>query len=971
MLKYVLLLLGLCSFVIIHAQPQKSADHHCVHFSAGANPDDYLPKTIIFRLKARYRPYCHHDSIALQSLNALFEQWDVRKVSRKFPPSQHASRKKYLPDQEDDNKHIDLSMIYEIRYQGNTQLKHALNALCRTGTIVYAQPHYVQHYFYQPDDPASDTGAEQYYLDNVQAYEAWNIEKGDSGVVVGVIDSGIDTDHPDLADNIHTNEDDPVDGIDNDGDGYVDNHEGWDLVGADYQNPSPDNDPSVTDDNNMHGVHVSGISSAVTDNSTGIAGVGFNCPVMPVKASADNDYRASDSLALIMRGYEGIVYAADAGADIINCSWGGSASGQYEQEVVDYATKDRNCLIVVSAGNAGNDDIYYPAYFKNTLAVAATDEDDIATDFTNYGGHVDISAPGYQIYSTHFDDTYTSFSGTSMSAPVVAGGAALIRSHYPGYSPAQIKYLMRATADDIYHLDSNNTEKLKGKLGAGRLNLYRALSAQTPAIEMVDHELDKINPVGGDTVALSGTFTNLLQATSDSLLISMRFSHPDARILDSTFYPGMMEQGDTVNNQSNPFRFVLDSGIAADTISIKITFSDASSGYEDFAFIAAGVNRNYINIEKNQIATTLTNIGRTGYFGDNAAAGQGFVFDATNLLYETGLMIATGSGQLSNTVRPAVVDNNTAWDQDFYALSTIQLADDQSAADFTYQTVFHDSLAGNDRVGVKVKQQTYVWTEAPDHKYIIQEYHIQNQRNDELENLYAGLYSDWDIPVANRNQVSWDAQRGLGYVNNVYGEAPYAAGVRVLNSQDYAFYAIDNDDTEPALGVYDGFTDEEKRSALSSGVDRTSAGGSDGNDVSMVNGAGPYTLAPGETVHVAFAIMADSTLAGLQQSADEAYDKYSAVISSVQNNDAGAAAFSVYPNPVQAGSKVHYDVPHHDNSMMNGDMLILNASGQTLMRKPLQKASGTVSFGHLEPGLYMLKITSDNRVYTSKLMITP
>src|SRR5262249_48610015 len=153
--------------------------------------------------------------------------------------------------------------------------------------------------------------------------------QGDTTVLIGIVDTGVQWDHPDLAANIWINPGEwgpdghggfkQSNGIDDDSDGYVDDYHGWDFMGADYANPVPDNDPGPHSTLLAHGTHVAGIADAATNNITGIAGVGFTCRIIPVKTSADNDNRGGGPF--IERGFEGIVYAADRGARVINCSW--------------------------------------------------------------------------------------------------------------------------------------------------------------------------------------------------------------------------------------------------------------------------------------------------------------------------------------------------------------------------------------------------------------------------------------------------------------------------------------------------------------------------------------------------------------------------------------------------------------------------------------------------------------------------
>lgn len=272
---------------------------------------------------------------------------------------------------------------------------------------------------------------------DISAPEAWNISTGSSDVIVAVIDSGVDYNHEDLAENC--------------------------LSGFDFVNF--DEDPM---DDNGHGTHCAGTISAVTDNSIGIAGVSWNSKILPVKVF---DATGVSNTALEIMG---IVYAEEQGADIISCSWGSHIYSEALKETID----STNALFVCSAGNDGydNDEIpYYPAGYNsaNIISVGASDEFDMLTWFSNYGAvSVDLLAPGEDIYSTLPGD-YGFMDGTSMSVPFVSGTAALIKSEKPGYDAGQIKNLILNSVDQKFWL---NTTCVTG----GRLNAYKPLSLVLP-----------------------------------------------------------------------------------------------------------------------------------------------------------------------------------------------------------------------------------------------------------------------------------------------------------------------------------------------------------------------------------------------------------------------------------------------------------------------------------------------------------
>ena len=297
---------------------------------------------------------------------------------------------------------------------------------------------------------------------DVDAGAAWDVTTGSSSVTVGVIDTGVDYLHPDLAANIWVNpgEDCPgcrTDGIDNDGNGYVDDWHGWDFK-------NDDNDPF---DDNGHGTHVAGTIGAGGDNGQGVAGVNWTVKIMPLKfLGADGSGAASDAA-------EAVLYATSMGAVVTNNSWGGS---DYSQALADaIANADAGgSLFVAAAGNSfANTDTTpnYPSGYSapNIISVAATDQGDARAWFSNYGlRSVDLGAPGTNILSTKPGGSYQYLDGTSMATPFVTGAAALARAAFPSATAAGLKALLLRTVDANTSLTGKTTT-------GGRLNVGNAL----------------------------------------------------------------------------------------------------------------------------------------------------------------------------------------------------------------------------------------------------------------------------------------------------------------------------------------------------------------------------------------------------------------------------------------------------------------------------------------------------------------
>jgi len=324
--------------------------------------------------------------------------------------------------------------------------------------IATAELYTIAELNYEPDDPFFDL---QWYLAYTHAPEAWDTVRGDTTrhSIIGIVDTGVDWEHGDLHSNIwinnaedlnHNNTLDQGDlnGIDDDGNGFVDDVVGWDF-GAD------DNDPR--ENYAIHGSAVAGCASEATDNDLLGAGMGFSARLMCLKAADSNGNFPVDI-------WPSMVYAGDNGAQIVNCSWGTVAFNQYEQNIIN-ALWEEDVLVIASAGALSDSTRVYPAAYEHVMAVTATDHSDHKAYFAGYGTWVDISAPGLDILVIYGDD-YITATGTSFSTGLVSGLAALVRAWYPYMTNDEAEQLIKDSADPIDDLNPG----YRGLLGAGRIN---------------------------------------------------------------------------------------------------------------------------------------------------------------------------------------------------------------------------------------------------------------------------------------------------------------------------------------------------------------------------------------------------------------------------------------------------------------------------------------------------------------------
>jgi thermitase len=278
--------------------------------------------------------------------------------------------------------------------------------------VEFAEPDYVVHATKTPDDPYYPL---QWGLPKIQAPEAWNEDTGGSNVVIAIIDTGVDLNHPDLNDKIVP---------------------GWDFVNGD----------SLAQDDHGHGTHVAGIAAAETNNARGVAGMSWGARIMPVKVLDRNGDGYYSDVA------KGVRYACNHGAQVLNLSLGGPNPSSTLEEALDDVLQ-KGCLVMAAAGNGGQDAVDYPARYPETIAVAATDRNDARASFSDYGPEIDVAAPGVDIYSTLWAPAnrhiYGWKAGTSMATPCVSGLAALIWSHCPDLTNDQIRSVIEATAKDL------------------------------------------------------------------------------------------------------------------------------------------------------------------------------------------------------------------------------------------------------------------------------------------------------------------------------------------------------------------------------------------------------------------------------------------------------------------------------------------------------------------------------------------
>jgi hypothetical protein len=755
-----------------------------------------------------------------------------------------------------------LARVAVVRYAGGAPPEVVAARLARLPGVEYAEPQWIYEISVQPNDP--NYSSQRTYLERMRFHQAWDVTKGEQReVVVALVDGGTDWRHADLTANVWTNPGEVAgNGLDDDGNGYVDDVHGWNF-GNDTSDPT-----GFLPDNGTHGTHTAGIVCAATNNATGVAGASWNSKFMPVCVSSPTTDRS------IAFGYQGIVYAADNGADIVNCSWGGLGSPSlFEQEVVDYAWA-LGTAVVAAAGNNNSSQPHYPSSYRHVLSVANVTNFDVRVSDSNYGTTIDVCAQGQNITST-IPGGYAVATGTSMSSPHAAAVCALVKTRWPGYTADQVLERVRITADNI---DAVNPSRA-GLLGRGRVNAFAALTKNTPAVRITGVELAETDGDGvvepGETVTLTLTATNFLAACT-GLSFTLRETSSHAAATDSVAALGSLDSLQSV--VLPPLRLAIaPTAPVQHVVGCIVAIGAAAPAYTDKDRLEVLVQPNFVTHAANHVVTSVTSVGKLGFgvsAGGTGTDGVGFRYKTSrNLLFEGALLMGTSSARISDAARgvnPLVADDDFAT----VPLGTPRLLAGSPWATEQSVATFNDSLAPSP-LPVRVRQDAYVYADPVHDDYIILRYAIRNRGAAALTGLHVGWFCDWDLDgtTFDTNKTGLDATRDLGYVYDTAGELPFHVGIRVLGDPGITSYrGIWNDQAQaPDWGVYDDFTDTEKWECLTGGVQHPVAGPA---DVSQAIATGPFTVAPGDSIVVGFAILGGDDLAGLQGNADAAALKW-------------------------------------------------------------------------------------------------
>ncbi|CAN5384232.1 hypothetical protein BH10BAC6_BH10BAC6_01690 [soil metagenome] len=584
------------------------------------------------------------------------------------------------------------------------------------------EPWYVPTSHALPNDPRA---GQQVFLNVIHAITAWDKEQGGENIVIAVIDAGIDQTHEDLRSSLWTNTKEiPNNGVDDDGNGVVDDYQGANMSAADDGTPPGNTANSTT----SHGTEVSGLAAATQNNGIGITGVGARCKLFPIKAGSTKERG-------LIYGYASLIYAADMGFDVVNTSWGVTGPfSSIDQSIIDYCIA-KNMTVVCSSGNDGGIYENFPAAYRGALGVGETTIDDIVTSSTAYGVNADVLAPGRSALTTTSGNTYTTAtSGTSFAAPIVAGMVALIRHRHPSLNALQAAEFARQSTVDVSSLNPQY-----GTLLPGRIDLQKMVDLDPmsmPSVRIVTTIVRRTDGTiatrysEGDTLLFEFGITNYLGTVNDlrsSPYVGVANGW-DVTILDVQSPPI------TLNTNSSatigPFRIVMHTTTSVPLV-LGLRFTN-NNNYEDRDFINWRKPLSGATMQNERLAYSIFDNGWFGSSDEKDMLGVGFVYKsrARMMNFQSGFVVTEQDQQIAsaflNTDRSSDFSNVKKFAQPDTSVGIIRAP---FGLDVTLLCRF-PSQWGTAAVVLVTMKNTTATT---------------------FRNLSGGFFFDWDLGYAGRN----------------------------------------------------------------------------------------------------------------------------------------------------------------------------------------------------------------------------
>lgn len=774
---------------------------------------------------------------------------------------------------------------------------------------------------------------QQEYLTVIKALEAWEIQTAFPSVTIGIIDNGVNQGHEDLVGSISPNTNEiPRNGIDDDANGYIDDYEGYNFTWS--EDNTTDRWDTFNATNNGHGTNVAGIACAEGNNGKGIVGVGFGAKLFPMKV-------AQRSGGGIVYGYEALIYAANRGIKVVNCSWGGVRPySELEQGVIDFCLA-KGTVVVASAGNhgAGSTMAYtqlnYPAAYSGVIGVAETATDDRYTATSALGVNAMVSAPGNQAYTTSVGGAYSAIgiSGTSFASPMAAGLAAVVCSKYPELSPREIGSYIRATADDIRSLNNK-----PAAVHAPRINMLSAVQrspSTTKAVRLVSTRM--VNTQGQEIQRYGA---------GDTIGIVCKVRNDFAAVGQTTFMLSIAEATNweiiPISTQLQRSGFVTKEEVELEPLFIQVNTTSFEQAVLGLAIGYDGINTTYpINLKRPNEMTTFKNQVLQYSIGDNGKIG----FSSSEPSTQDGLGMqvqATGARMFGPCGFTFSASNNasSAFTSITSHMSTVKAFSPGSPN----IAEFNDSKQlERPTVGLTMRVQCTF----PSDTMMVAVWNctLTNTTDNTLENPAGGAIIDWDVEnLFVNNNISF-APDVIPVPYNGKAAAQIASRIGAKYYGVSAAFSLDPTAEIQSAGiVWDdyfngGLSTENNLLLLNSG---TSIQTTNVDDISAIAGARfPGTLAPGESRKFGIVIGVGTTAELAKQSVRKVLANPALDIQEVE------LPAKIFPSFVTDKATIQF-------SAGTRTIRIADISGNTLSELPVEAESTScvISVNNLVSGVY-------------------
>lgn len=817
--------------------------------------------------------------------------------------------------------------------------------------VEYAEPSYLNELHNTPNDPFV---SEQLHLSIINALEAWDVGVGDPSVVMGICDDGMEQSHEDLAPNIAINTNEiPANDIDDDGNGYVDDYNGYNLAWRDDATP-PGN--THNNRNGGHGTKVSGLAGATTDNGIGVAGVGRRCRIFPMKAS-------SVVAGGVGYGYQGLIYAVARGFSVVNCSWGTvKPASPIDQSVIDYCLEN-NVVVVASSGNHGDaaqhaawGQLNYPSAYPGVIGVGQTNAADHISGATGLGLNADVLAPAEDVLTTSADGGYSSSNvrGSSFAAPQVTGMVGLLRSKYPSLSVEQVGAVVRASAKDISQLNAGFPVALPGRIDVKKALTSDPFSLQSVAVKSVITQYPNgaaVERIGkGDTLALTFNLKNILAAVQglECNLVVSGGSGWQMRVLNPDVVLGDIASG--AERSTPPFYVVIDS---IDNGQAILQLNLVAGSYVDHQLFYIPLPAPMATFENEQLMYSMGDNGMVAFdLSTTDRRGVGFNWKPSQFLMSpSGFLLCEGGNKGLGAFR------NDTYISDFTAQKRF-VAPERDRNEMSDADVEQSR-----RIGIQVSQrctfpsiasQTTVWSVT-----------LTNTSGADLHDVGAGYYLDVDLGPHGENNAIRIAPEAIPTTIKAEPSTAMVVSRDNLNAAVVMAAHSNVEDAKPqaAAGLFhviiydfDKFTDADRVLLLSSNdsIQTTTTG-----DVWGVIGMMfPGVLAPNESKSF-------TVVVGVGSSVQDAAQNVMNTLTEPQSVPQGMPAIraSIRPNPASE----YMMIDHPDGA---SEIRIIDALGATLYTMQAEAgAFSTFATLSIPVGTYRCVITSNTGMVNLPLVI--